>query len=60
LLAEGVEDQAQMSFLRERGCDQIQGYYFSKPLIASEIAALLPAAPVSASPEGRAIQCAGS
>jgi diguanylate cyclase (GGDEF)-like protein/PAS domain S-box-containing protein len=59
VVAEGVEDQAQMSFLREQGCYQIQGYYFSKPLIASEIAALLPGAPVSTSPEGRTIQCAG-
>src|SRR5579871_6620944 len=32
--AEGVETEAQMSFLRARSCDQIQGYYFSKPLSA--------------------------
>lgn len=38
VIAEGVEDEEQMSFLREHGCDQIQGYYFSKPIMASEVA----------------------
>ncbi len=37
VIAEGVEDEAQMSFLREHRCDQIQGYYFSKPISASEM-----------------------
>jgi diguanylate cyclase (GGDEF)-like protein/PAS domain S-box-containing protein len=32
VIAEGVEDEAQMSFLRAHQCDEIQGYYFSKPL----------------------------
>ena len=31
VIAEGVEDEAQMSFLRAHQCDEIQGYYFSKP-----------------------------
>jgi EAL domain-containing protein (putative c-di-GMP-specific phosphodiesterase class I) len=30
--AEGVENEAQMSFLRAHHCDEIQGYYFCKPL----------------------------
>jgi EAL domain-containing protein (putative c-di-GMP-specific phosphodiesterase class I) len=38
VIAEGVEDEAQVSFLRARQCDKIQGYYFSKPLPAEEIA----------------------
>jgi len=38
VIAEGVEDEAQMSFLRARQCDEIQGYYFSKPLPADECA----------------------
>jgi diguanylate cyclase (GGDEF)-like protein/PAS domain S-box-containing protein len=59
VVAEGVENQAQMSFLLEHGCDQIQGYYFSKPLPASEMAALLPLAPVGTSVEGIAARCAG-
>ncbi|HEY4380061.1 MAG TPA: EAL domain-containing protein [Acidobacteriaceae bacterium] len=38
VLAEGVEDEAQMSFLRAHRCDEIQGYYFSKPLLADDFA----------------------
>jgi diguanylate cyclase (GGDEF)-like protein/PAS domain S-box-containing protein len=37
VIAEGVENEAQMSFLRARQCDEIQGYYFSKPLLAEEV-----------------------
>jgi predicted signal transduction protein with EAL and GGDEF domain len=36
VIAEGVETEAQMSFLRSHQCDEIQGYYFSKPLSAEE------------------------
>jgi EAL domain-containing protein (putative c-di-GMP-specific phosphodiesterase class I) len=38
VIAEGVENEAQMSFLREHQCDEIQGYYFSKPVAAEEVA----------------------
>lgn len=38
VIAEGVENEAQMSFLRDHQCDEIQGYYFSKPLMAEEAA----------------------
>jgi len=38
VIAEGVEDEAQMSFLRAHHCDEIQGYYFSKPLVADAVA----------------------
>lgn len=34
-LAEGVETEAQLDFLKSKQCDFIQGYYFSKPLEAS-------------------------
>jgi EAL domain-containing protein (putative c-di-GMP-specific phosphodiesterase class I) len=36
VIAEGVENEVQLSFLREHECDQIQGYYFSKPVPADE------------------------
>jgi diguanylate cyclase (GGDEF)-like protein len=38
VIAEGVETEAQMSFLRDHHCDEIQGYYFSKPLSIAEVA----------------------
>jgi EAL domain-containing protein (putative c-di-GMP-specific phosphodiesterase class I) len=44
VIAEGVENEAQMSFLRDHRCDEIQGYYFSKPLAADEAADKLRAA----------------
>ncbi len=41
VLAEGVENHRQLSFLRQMGCDEIQGYLFSKPVMAAEITTLL-------------------
>ncbi len=38
VIAEGVETGAQMAFLRVHQCDQIQGYYFSRPLTADKVA----------------------
>ena len=38
VIAEGVENEAQMSFLRVHLCDEIQGYYFSKPLTVDKVA----------------------
>ncbi|MEL6948453.1 MAG: EAL domain-containing protein, partial [Pseudomonadota bacterium] len=32
VVVEGVEDQEQLDFLRETRCDEIQGYFFSKPM----------------------------
>jgi len=39
--AEGVETQAQLDRLRAEGCDEVQGYLFSPPRPASEIAQML-------------------
>ena len=41
VIAEGVESEAQLSFLRDRGCHEIQGYYFSRPITAAEVSAML-------------------
>jgi predicted signal transduction protein with EAL and GGDEF domain len=41
VLAEGVEDQAQFAFLRQLGCDAVQGYYLSPPVPANDFAKLL-------------------
>lgn len=41
VIAEGVENEAQLSFLRAHQCDEIQGYYFSRPLSADKIAGML-------------------
>jgi EAL domain-containing protein (putative c-di-GMP-specific phosphodiesterase class I) len=48
VIAEGVEDEAQMSFLRAMQCDEIQGYYFSKPLAPGDAAVKLRGAAVHA------------
>ena len=37
VIAEGVETSEQLDFLREHGCDQIQGYHLSTPLPVSEL-----------------------
>ena len=31
-IAEGVEDKEQSQILKNLGCDEIQGYYYSKPI----------------------------
>ena len=37
LVAEGVETEAQFDYLRQRGCDLVQGYLFSRPVPAAEV-----------------------
>ena len=37
VLAEGVESQIQLDFLKENNCDYVQGFYFYKPMPASQL-----------------------
>jgi len=41
VVAEGVETRDQLRFLEGRGCNEMQGYYFSKPLPAEQLVAYL-------------------
>ena len=43
VIAEGVETAAQLDFLREHGCDEMQGYHFSRPLAGDAFLALVQA-----------------
>ena len=48
VVAEGVETAAQLQALRELGCNEVQGYYISRPLPAEELAARYLALPAAA------------
>lgn len=37
VIAEGVETKVQYDIMKEMGCDTIQGYYFSKPVVPEEL-----------------------
>ncbi len=41
VIAEGVETEGQFDMLREKNCDEMQGYLFSKPIPVEDVAALL-------------------
>ncbi|GED12683.1 sensor domain-containing protein [Aneurinibacillus migulanus] len=41
LVAEGVEDEATLSFLQSERCDEVQGYFFSRPVPAEEFERIL-------------------
>jgi EAL domain-containing protein (putative c-di-GMP-specific phosphodiesterase class I) len=37
VVAEGVEEKAQLSFLSQQECERVQGFYFSRPLPPAEV-----------------------
>jgi diguanylate cyclase (GGDEF)-like protein/PAS domain S-box-containing protein len=41
VIAEGVETREQLDYLRQLGCDQMQGYYFSRPVAFDAVLALM-------------------
>ena len=45
-IAEGVETKGQLDFLKEQGCTEVQGYYFSKPVPPEQFLALLARQPL--------------
>jgi len=54
VIAEGVEEEAELEFLRAHGCDEAQGYYFSRPLAVEDAANYMrKAAPLTLSAAAR-------
>jgi EAL domain-containing protein (putative c-di-GMP-specific phosphodiesterase class I) len=41
VIAEGVETAEQLAYLKEEGCEEGQGYYLGRPMIADEFSTLL-------------------
>ncbi|WLD59517.1 EAL domain-containing protein [Salinispirillum sp. LH 10-3-1] len=46
-VAEGVETEQQLTFLKANGCQRYQGYYFSRPVVVEDMTALLQNQPVT-------------
>jgi diguanylate cyclase (GGDEF)-like protein len=55
VVAEGVEDRATVECLRGMGCDEIQGYYLSRPVPAEELIVWLEERPLSRQPQLRVV-----
>ena len=50
VVAEGVETEIQLEYLRERGCDLVQGYLCGRPVLAADTGTVAPRLPPSAAP----------
>jgi diguanylate cyclase (GGDEF)-like protein/PAS domain S-box-containing protein len=51
VIAEGVENDAQLAYLRRHGCDEMQGYYFSRPVPHEEFEQMLMGGKLLQTPE---------
>jgi diguanylate cyclase (GGDEF)-like protein/PAS domain S-box-containing protein len=60
IVGEGVETAEQLAFLRDEGCDEVQGYFVSKPLEAPEFRALLERGSSTLPPSATKSSSAGS
>ena len=58
--AEGVETDAHVKLLREQGCDEMQGYFFSRPVTADRFAELLATKRAGSKPGSRRVRSAGA
>jgi EAL domain-containing protein (putative c-di-GMP-specific phosphodiesterase class I) len=54
VIAEGVETREQLAFLQSRDCDEGQGYYFSRPVVAEQFAKLLENGMLATAPQLKA------
>jgi diguanylate cyclase (GGDEF)-like protein len=59
VVGEGVEEEVQWLILREQGCDEVQGFLFSRPIPADECRALLLRQAVQEKPESERVVAAG-
>jgi len=61
VIAEGVETEEQLAYLRRSGCDEIQGFLYSQPLTANDLAALLHSGrTLSLAPLGAGVAASGA